>query len=102
MLVIAGLWYHLIAHIIGLSIIFYMDKAKKTSKDIVINKAYLYLYSLKCPFLVPYYLELSNKKIRLAFFLTLLGWVPGVIYGIYLINKYFVENTMLPPRSQKD
>ena len=102
MLVLNDLWFHLIAHIIGLSILFFIDKAQKMSKYNFINKSYFYIYSFKCHFLVPYYLELGNKKILLAFLLTLLGWIPGVIYAVYLIKKYFVENTMVDNRSHKE
>ncbi len=60
----------------------------------LISKSYFYVYCLKCPFMVAYYLELDNKKICFAFLLTLIGWLPGVVYALYLVKEYYNESAI--------
>ncbi len=44
--------------------------------------------------MVAYYLQLDNKKVLFAFILTVLGWLPGVIYAFHLVKKYYREDIM--------
>ena len=92
LLIINNLWVHVYAHIFGLTTLFFIDKTQEMKTYNLINKSYFYIYSLKCPFLVPYYLELENRVILKTFLLTIMGWLPGVFYALYLVKtKYSVS-----------
>ncbi|WP_448566780.1 YqaE/Pmp3 family membrane protein [Thalassotalea ganghwensis] len=44
--------------------------------------------------MVAYFLQLDNQKVVFAFFLTVLGWIPGVVYSFYLVKKHYQEDIM--------
>lgn len=62
-----------------------------------LNKRILYVYAYKCPFMIPYYLQLGNKILLRTILLTLLGWLPGFFYAICLVKKYHHRFGQLKP-----